>query len=131
MLSRINAWIVNRVARRAGGGAPLAAVEAEGLRVTDATAEVLVPWTEVQRIVAFTRPDEMGGAHGLAVECADGTVLELEDSVAAPDDTMATLGAHLPLEMSPNVWRARLLARPDAPVVLYDRSGGGVLEVRE
>lgn len=121
MFSRINAWILGRLAKPSGGGTQRLVLDKAGLRVSDGTAEAMVPWTEVTRIVAFTRPDEMGGAHCLAVECADGAVLELQDSVTGPDDTIATLGAHLSLEMSPNAWRTRLLAEPSATILVYGR----------
>ena len=81
-----------------------------------------MPWGDMQRIVAYTRPDEMGGAHCLAVERRDGSVLEVMDSVTATDDAFSNLGAYLTLEISPNVWRARLLSEPETRVVIYDRN---------
>lgn len=120
MLSKINAWIVERLAKSAGNSPTHVAIEPAGLRVETDGNPIVVAWPKVKRIVAYTRPGGIGDTMCLALEVESGEVLELGDNTTGWERVIDQLGAHIPLAMGPNEWKTRLLAEPSNPIVLYE-----------
>lgn len=125
MLSRINRWIVERIAKSAGDPPLPVSVQPSGLKFGAGQDETVLPWTDIRRIVAFTRTAGVGDTPCLVIEAGDGRIVEWVDAGVGTGDTATTdlagqLGTHIALSMSPNEWRTRLLANPTDPLVLYE-----------
>jgi hypothetical protein len=124
MLSKINAWIVERIAKSAGDSPTLVALGPSGLTVRTDRDQRVVSWAAVKRIVAYTRPGGIGDTMCLALEIEGGGVLELGENATDWDRVADQLGGCIPLAMSPNEWKTRLLAEPSSPVTLYEDPAG-------
>ena len=119
MLSKLNAWIVERLTKAKGGDSTRVIVESSGLKVQSEREEYVVLWSAVKRIAAYTRPQVIGETLCIALELEDGGVLEVSERTTGWEQMVTELGAHIPLTVSGDEWRTRLLADPSQAIVLF------------
>ena len=128
MLSKINAWIAERIAKSAANGPLHVAVEPSGLRVQTDRGQRVFLWATMTRIVAYTRPSGIGDTMCLALEIEGGEIFEMGEDLEDWDRVCDQLSEHIPLEVNRNEWKTRLLAEPSKPVAIYERPADMSLE---